>query len=50
MRTRDPYISVCVDDALDDMPGNAWLIGWQCGFEPIAVDLLEERLNASAGS
>lgn len=37
-----PYISVCVDDAhavrsIDDMPGNARLVGWQCGFEPMFV-------------
>jgi len=37
-----PYISFCVDDALaersiDDMPNNARLIGWQCGFEPLFV-------------
>jgi hypothetical protein len=37
-----PYISFCVDDALslrsiDDMPDNARLIGWQCGFEPMFV-------------
>lgn len=36
------YISLCVDDALsersiDDMPTNARLIGWQCGFEPVFV-------------
>lgn len=36
------YISFCVDDALgvrsiDDMPANARLIGWQCGFEPMFV-------------
>jgi hypothetical protein len=36
------YISVCVDDALsvrsiDDMPKDARLIGWQCGFEPLFV-------------
>jgi hypothetical protein len=37
-----PYISRCVDDALsdrsiDDMPENARLVGWQCGFEPMFV-------------
>ena len=36
------YISYCVDDALaerriDEMPDNARLIGWQCGFEPLFV-------------
>ena len=36
------YISFCVDDALaersiDDMPANARLVGWQCGFEPLFV-------------
>jgi len=36
------YVSFCVDDALgersiDDMPPNARLIGWQCGFEPLFV-------------
>jgi hypothetical protein len=36
------YISFCVDDALnersiDDMPDNARLVGWQCGFEPFIV-------------
>jgi hypothetical protein len=43
--TRDqalPYISYCVDDALaerdqKDMPDNARLVGWQCGFEPMFV-------------
>jgi hypothetical protein len=45
MLTRDQareYISFCVDDALnersiDDMPDNARLVGWQCGFEPFIV-------------
>jgi hypothetical protein len=37
-----PYISYCVDDALaertvSEMPANARLIGWQCGFEPLFV-------------
>lgn len=37
-----PYISFCVDDAqsyrsIDDMPRNARLVGWQCGFEPLFV-------------
>jgi hypothetical protein len=37
-----PYISRCVDNALadrsiDDMPANARLVGWQCGFEPMFV-------------
>jgi len=37
-----PYVSFCVDDAMaersiDDMPSNARLIGWQCGFEPMFV-------------
>jgi len=37
-----PYISLCIDDALgersiDDMPANARLVGWQCGFEPMFV-------------
>jgi len=37
-----PYISVCVDDALsvrsiDNMPFNARLVAWQCGFEPLFV-------------
>jgi hypothetical protein len=37
-----PYIGYCVDDALaervlSDMPKNARLIGWQCGFEPMFV-------------
>jgi hypothetical protein len=36
------YISFCVDDALsersvDEMPANARLVGWQCGFEPLFV-------------
>lgn len=43
--TRDealPYIAYAVDDALairdlKDMPDNARLIGWQCGFEPMFV-------------
>lgn len=37
-----PYISYCVDDAgaerdVKDMPANARLVGWQCGFEPMFV-------------
>lgn len=37
-----PYIGHCVDDALaerqvEDMPTNARLVGWQCGFEPMFV-------------
>ena len=37
-----PYISYYVDDALSehaasDMPANARLVGWQCGFEPMFV-------------
>lgn len=43
--TRDqalPYVGHCVDDALAerkiaDMPSNARLVGWQCGFEPMFV-------------
>lgn len=43
--TRDqalPYVSFCIDDALDersidDMPADARLVGWQCGFEPMFV-------------
>jgi hypothetical protein len=36
------YIGLCVDDALsersiDDMPANARMVGWQCGFEPFFV-------------
>ena len=36
------YVSYCVDDALcerniADMPENARLVGWQCGFEPLFV-------------
>lgn len=37
-----PYIAFCVDDAMsvrsiEDMPANARLVGWQCGFEPMFV-------------
>lgn len=37
-----PYIGYCLDDALQlrniaDMPANARLVGWQCGFEPMFV-------------
>lgn len=37
-----PYIAYCVDDAqserkLADMPADARLVGWQCGFEPMFV-------------
>ena len=37
-----PYISRYVDDALSereakDMPADARLVGWQCGFEPMFV-------------
>jgi hypothetical protein len=43
--TRDqalPYVSYCIDDALSprsckDIPANARLVGWQCGFEPLFV-------------
>jgi hypothetical protein len=36
------YIGYCVDDALSErapheMPDNARLVGWQCGFEPTFV-------------
>ncbi len=37
-----PYISFAVDSALapreiSEMPANARLVGWQCGFEPLFV-------------
>lgn len=37
-----PYVSYAVDDALaerdrSEMPANARLVGWQCGFEPMFV-------------
>jgi hypothetical protein len=37
-----PYVSFCIDDAMseraiEDMPANARLVGWQCGFEPLFV-------------
>ncbi|VTU32006.1 hypothetical protein H4CHR_02923 [Variovorax sp. PBS-H4] len=37
-----PYIGHCVDDCLSprdvsEMPANARLVGWQCGFEPMFV-------------
>ncbi len=37
-----PYISYCVDDALaehsaGEIPADARLVGWQCGFEPLFV-------------
>ena len=43
--TRDqalPYVAHCLDDALaardiKDMPDDARLVGWQCGFEPMFV-------------
>ena len=46
-------MSFCVDDALaersvDDMPTNARLVGWQCGFEPLFVAVwsyLDRRLS-----
>jgi hypothetical protein len=55
--TRDmalPYVSYCLDDALSerdiaDMPANARLVGWQCGFEPLFVAVwsyLDVRLDA----
>ena len=36
------YVSVGIDDAmsvrsLDEMPPDARLVGWQCGFEPMFV-------------
>jgi hypothetical protein len=36
------YVSCCLDNALcerdiADMPANARLVGWQCGFEPMFV-------------
>jgi hypothetical protein len=55
MKRKDaiPYISFCLDDALSerdikDMPANARLIGWQCGFEPLFVAVwsyLDVRLD-----
>jgi len=37
-----PFVNMFVDDALSErnlsnMPANARLIGWQCGFEPMFV-------------
>jgi hypothetical protein len=37
-----PYVSFAIDDALSpraikDIPANARLVGWQCGFEPLFV-------------
>ncbi len=37
-----PYVGHCVDDAMSersisDIPPNARLVGWQCGFEPMFV-------------
>lgn len=37
-----PYVSFAVDDALSprrvsEMPADAVLVGWQCGFEPLFV-------------
>jgi hypothetical protein len=43
-----PYVSWCLDDAqsiskigismtADQIPANAVLVGWQCGFEPMFV-------------
>jgi hypothetical protein len=37
-----PYVSAYLDDALavreaKDMPVDARLVGWQCGFEPLFV-------------
>lgn len=45
MMTRDqarPFIAHCLDNALcernlSEMPANARLVGWQCGFEPMFV-------------
>jgi hypothetical protein len=47
------YVSFCLDDALserriEDMPANARLVGWQCGFEPLFVAVwsyLDVRLD-----
>lgn len=37
-----PYVAYALDDALSprdikDIPANARLVGWQCGFEPLFV-------------
>lgn len=37
-----PYVSFCVDNAqsehpITDIPADARLVGWQCGFEPMFV-------------
>lgn len=37
-----PDVSFCLDDTLairdiSEMPDNARLVGWQCGFEPMFV-------------
>lgn len=40
-----PYVSYCLDDALtvtydytkEEIPKDAVLVGWQCGFEPMFV-------------
>jgi hypothetical protein len=47
------YVGYCVDDALSersisDIPANARLVGWQCGFEPMFVAVwsyLDVRLD-----
>jgi len=47
------YVGYCVDDALSErkiseIPANARLIGWQCGFEPMFVAVwsyLDVELN-----
>lgn len=43
------YISFCIDDkyrvqSIDDMPGDARLVGWQCGFEPMFVAVWSAHL------
>lgn len=37
-----PYVAYALDDTgaprnVSDMPANARLVGWQCGFEPLFV-------------
>ena len=46
------YVSFVVDDALserslEDMPDNAVLVGWQCGFEPLFVAVFSYLPNST---
>jgi hypothetical protein len=50
-----PYVAHVLDTALspdhttDDIGPGTWLIGWQCGFEPLFVAIVATYTEARSG-